>query len=921
MTIYVSHPRNGGTEFARQVGRMLSDALGATVYIPEGTDRHELGQNDSTKLAEADVVLLVLNRRTATPSIPHHISQLELRRLSSRTSKPVLIVVRAEPCAIPEAAQDALLSLSLHDRTQDEIVGRIAEVLIGRQPGGPIDAGGPLARYLKQLEDRLGVWSARYTQLRAHVASDGVYRPLIDDASVSSELEEFLRSSMAPLSATLQPDWTGIDTSTRRVSDIRDVLFAHRRLALIGEPGSGKSTTVRSLVADLAMEASRGLNSTPVPVLVSVGTLASPDIDQAIHEALAPATIADLGGRELWVMLDGLNETTSENVEIIVRWVRAHPEIRLLVTSRRAHYQGLHLSLPVAELLPLRIADIPGFLKKWRLNDADAETLFWALAGEDVERIWRKWEAAGETFEDFWSLENARASRAFRTTDNFDDTAYDLMRRRMIDEGRPPGLLDAVTSPFLLTLTLAIYNRLHRLPNRRSALVESYVEALLQRLGGSQFVISPDRARSAFSSLAGAMNDRGSTSLPRADVASLMELTDLDEVDTTLRLGQEASLVDLFDERVRFTHQLIQDHFGAFALAGIVSRGEPPSRVWREDRKHWWSATTWDEAAVLLTGLVDGNETVRGVSLSPWDVVNWIMPINPVVAWRCVEDNRLDADHPQAMALRRPTPGTRAAPRARVLLVPRFDDLTGTGTGVLPDGVPDITWLEVAAGEFVFGTDTIGDLPAFWVARFPITNRQFDAFVDSGAHTEAKYWQGMPQVGVATAGVFPGPTNPRDSVNWYEARAYCRWLNEMLRNLGEQRVQVEGLEVRLPTEREWEKAARGPSGKTYPWGEGFDPTRCNTLETGLRRTSPVGIFPDGASPYGAEDMAGNVWEWCSDRYVTRDRTHLGVVNRGGSCFRDSIRARGTYRGDCLPGYHSSGRGFRVVLARALSGGG
>ncbi len=96
------------------------------------------------------------------------------------------------------------------------------------------------------------------------------------------------------------------------------------------------------------------------------------------------------------------------------------------------------------------------------------------------------------------------------------------------------------------------------------------------------------------------------------------------------------------------------------------------------------------------------------------------------------------------------------------------------------------------------------------------------------------------------------------NVTWHDARAYCVWLTEIWRDEGKIAANEQ---VRLSTEAEWEKAARGTGGEIYPWGNNWDEKKCNTGELDLRGTTPVGIFPDGASPYGCLDMAGNVFEW------------------------------------------------------------
>ena len=98
-------------------------------------------------------------------------------------------------------------------------------------------------------------------------------------------------------------------------------------------------------------------------------------------------------------------------------------------------------------------------------------------------------------------------------------------------------------------------------------------------------------------------------------------------------------------------------------------------------------------------------------------------------------------------------------------------------------------------------------------------------------------------------------------VSWHDAMAYCRWLADLT-----------GDPVRLPSEAEWEKGARGTDGRTYPWGDRWDTTRCNTVESGRGDTTSVRDHPTGASPYGVLDVAGNVWEWTRTLLGT-DREH------------------------------------------------
>jgi len=174
----------------------------------------------------------------------------------------------------------------------------------------------------------------------------------------------------------------------------------------------------------------------------------------------------------------------------------------------------------------------------------------------------------------------------------------------------------------------------------------------------------------------------------------------------------------------------------------------------------------------------------------------------------------------------------------------------------------------------------------FGIARAPVSNRDYAAFVASTAHPAPPGF-----------GADARAAHPVEGTSWADAVAYCRWLSTSTRHV-----------YRLPDEREWEKAARGASGRRWPWGEEDDPKRANVREVSLGATSPIGAFAAGATTEGVLDLIGNVREWTNtwaDGRVLRGGSYLDLL---GDCF-PSHRFRAT---DDLRGV-----GFRVV--RSMTG--
>jgi formylglycine-generating enzyme required for sulfatase activity len=289
-------------------------------------------------------------------------------------------------------------------------------------------------------------------------------------------------------------------------------------------------------------------------------------------------------------------------------------------------------------------------------------------------------------------------------------------------------------------------------------------------------------------------------------------------------------------------------------------------------------------------------------------IVNGILSTQPTVTPTKVVAGAPTTAVPTPLPTNTPTLTPKPTDTPRSIVTPTL----GIGsTRIAP--IDGATMVYVPAGEFVMGSNDYDDekpphtvyLDAFWIDKYEVTNALYKKCVDAGKcspPSESKSYTRRSYYGNTQYDNYPVIY-----VTWENANQYCTWANK-----------------KLPTEAQWEKAARGTDGRIYPWGNTFDKNLLNSVEGGKGDTTAVGSYPAGASPYGAMDMAGNVWEWVADWYdanyyknsasrnPTGPTSGLYRVLRGGSWDSDSLVVRAAYRHLSVPVYRGSDVGFRCA---------
>jgi Sulfatase-modifying factor enzyme 1/SEFIR domain/NACHT domain len=700
-----------------------------------------------------------------------------------------------------------------------------------------------------------------------------------------------------------------------------------RRLAVLGEPGGGKSFSLQRIAVEYARQALQDA-AAPVPMLVLLGFWTQEDVPLPafIITQLGPlghhfTTLRDQ--QRAVLMLDGLNEIPpgqrAAKIEQIKTLARDERFVSVIVSCREKDFTS-DCRLPFDTLLlqPLKPSQIMTFLERMYALKNDGEDAgsqaaerFWQLAGgHAIRAVWDVWRQAGANLDLFWSAETVPAENpAVHALTSWEQ---DWLWRQV--RFNPRNLLRVAMNPYLLFIITA----LPQIPRNRAQLFQGFLNNLYRREKQArekrQDANIPVRKdwESTLVALATAMqranssNNGVQTALPRNQCpASLTQVL--------LDFSIDASVLQIKDHDIRFTHQLLQEYLASRVLLDAsYDAAQSVHAFWPGD--HWWARSGWEVVAEIAA------ESCGDDRAAQTRLIAWLAQANPEIActvWRHL--GRFDLPQPvlagiaeqwlprMTDAVLEPVANARAAIGNAMGY---FGLDTRKGIGLRAGGLSDIDWVKIPSGEFIYQNGPHPPLRVFYIARYPVTNIQFQAFIDAGGYQNAAWWQDLAErIEEPEIPERHEPNAPRETVSWFEAVAFCRWLSAQL-----------GYAVTLPTEQQWERAARGTQGLQYPWGNEFrqDFSNCHGS---IGRTSAAGIYPQAASPEGVMDLAGNVWEWCLNEYSIpancRLSGHKARVVRGGSWGDGPGFVRSSVRVNSLPGYRDVNIGFRVLCESAI----
>lgn len=775
--------------------------------------------------------------------------------------------------------------------------------------------------YVDRLLLEYSVWQTMYTPM-AGVAT-------ISTASNSRRVVKRqptnIRPTFTPLQERIQQTFAEETHYTQEAfSDITEAVSKAKQLIILGEPGSGKTTTLWKVAADYA-EKCKVDSSSAIPVFVRLGSVQpNATIEEQVQIELGDIPYSNLAQENrLVLLLDGLNELALEHrlerveeIKTLTKVAKAQNRL-LVVTCRELDYVG-DLDLEIDQrvrISPLSPDRIMNFCNSY-LPD-DGEDLFWQIAGSTARKYWDYWQQEKQgDFTHFWFSNDLSL-----LADVYDDA--EIVRLRKMTRGEEPStsLLTLAANPFMLYMMTEVYAQNAKLPDNKGKLFEVFVDFLMRE----REHIPVEVCQEIYEKLANMafqmqLNKKGTGIIHEEACEYLSE--------EHLRYCIRSNILSEAND-VRFTHQLIQEYFAAIQLNSLISDATTAFQFFPAES--WWEPQGWEETAIFLAGQ-HSQDCSR--------VVMWLKDAQPELAARCALESGAYLAPQTTMRLKQEwmirltqdaTPPARAAV-GRALGKLKLD--ARRGVGLTNNNLPDIDWVLISSGEFTMGSSHDVDpftakdetpqikvyLPDYYISRYLITYAQYGAFMQDKGYERREFWteagwkwlqeNQIKSPHFWSSSFWNISNHALNGVSWYEAFAFTQWLSFKLR-----------LTIRLPTEQEWEKVTRGTDAHVYIYGNTFDPNKANLAPSGIGRTSAVGLFPESNSPIGqVADCSGNVFEWCLTKWGTKygeaedndpDGTAKRVL-RGGSWWDDQELARVACRSKFEPHLRYDDGGFRIV---------
>ncbi len=693
------------------------------------------------------------------------------------------------------------------------------------------------------------------------------------------------------------------ETSARR--KIKDMV-------ILGKPGCGKTTLLKYILVMLVEGKGNerlGVKEKVIPFFAPLRELKDPDEEGFVdfirrvcclgdHSISAPLVTELLEGGRGIILLDGLDEVANEETRVrTCKWIdkarKRFARTKFLITSRYSGYMGR--SMLEGALLELSIQDFTSeevreFLVRW------FETVEVALHAADEEHQWRK----------------KGKENAFALVDRIDKSEH--LRRLAVN-------------PLLLQIIALVHRDRGTLPQRRVELYEECTNVLLEKWDmakGLDVLLTAREARQVLQPLALWLHGEDNRRSAPMDAIKDVITAPLEEIGKST-VDPEALLLNIRDrsgifmgysaDEYGFTHLSFQEYLSAEQIRNerlldtlISHYGD---RWWREvillclgldnpsvveefTEKVIVTDDFTSEIGIVVDAIADSIrkpivpfvDAIKNEDLSRESRSNAIRVLATIGGDRVVRVLRETVDHEDKRLASSAFEALESLGAAEGISRPQIEEVPA----VFVNPIDDANMVLVPAGSFLYGSRdddefassdekpqrTI-DLLAFYMDVVPVTNEQFCRFLNEkqASKGELEEWINLQgkfdkercrikrkRAGFAIEKGYE--RHPVIYVSWHGAQAYAEWSGK-----------------RLPSEQEWEKAARGTDGRIYPWGNQFEKDLCNSAETGIGGTTEVGHFPNSKSPYGCHDMAGNVWEWMENRY---DEDKDVKVLRGGSWY-------------------------------------